>query len=197
MYLFSFQTATSWTHADLSFAWQGPELPLSSQGLSASPDPAQPTASATAALCTSCATSAKILKQSNSSPFPPAQNRRYSGLSLDWQNIKSNCLNCTQPAAKSMTYSSDTSSAVRITRKGKKKESTTPAKNNTALHIHRNFWNSYLQRKFQAASFAVASHLPPTSATIRCFSFIIVYKWYYDEWCWQCATRMNTIQLKH
>lgn len=96
--------------------------PLPSQGLNASPDPAQPTASATAALCTSCATSAKILKQSNSYPFPPAQNRRYSGLSLDWQNIKSNCLNCTQPAAKSMTYSSDTSSAVRITRKGKKKK---------------------------------------------------------------------------
>jgi len=59
--------------------------------------------------------------------------------------------------------------------KGKKK-STTLAKNNTALHIHRNFWNSYLQRKFQGARFAASSHSPVTLTTIKPFSFILAYK---------------------
>jgi len=51
----------------------------------------------------------------------PKQHRMGSGLSQDWQNIKSNFLNCTQPAAKSMNYSGDMPSAVKITRQGKKK----------------------------------------------------------------------------
>lgn len=153
---------------------------LSSLGLwsGSSPQPCNSAALATAELCKSSVTLAKILKQSKSSPSAPDQNITCSGLSQECQNMKPEPLHCMQSTSRSPSYmSSDMFSEDRLT--GKEKKIYNSCKK-PKIFAH--------PPKLQAATFIVAPHL---------LSFNNDRTFFIYDWSWWCATPMNAIQLKH